>query len=476
MKISNIVYSLRVLALSSLAASMLLSCSKEDDDPWWDKPGEEKPDPKPNPDPDPNPTKSINAFMWIDAGGNFEQFANSEANIRTELKKLKDAGVTEIVVDVRPTTGDVLFNSSVCEGVKRMDVWRGSQYVWVERTASFDYLQTFITEGHALGLKVNASMNTFVGGYLCPYGLGSDGMLFRDSSKKAWATSISTSQGIVNTMDLLDSETDYGAKFLNPANDEVQKFVLQIIADLAKYDLDGIILDRCRYSDYNLMSDFSDDSRKKFEQFIGSTVSNYPGDILPAETDVTLPASQPRYCKQWLEFRAKTIHDFIVKAAEKVHSVNSKIRFGAYVGGWYSSYYASGVNWASPKYNTMSDFPTWANANYHNWGYADHCDFMFIGAYASASAIYGSGEWTVQGFCKNAKKYLAGDTKFYGGPDIGNSDGWTDGGQQSKIPQVIDVCCQETDGFFIFDLCHVRMFNYWSSLKSGITQYLQKTN
>ena len=131
MKISNIVYSLRVLALSSLAASMLLSCSKEDDDPWWDKPGEEKPDPKPNPDPDPNPTKSINAFMWIDAGGNFEQFANSEANIRTELKKLKDAGVTEIVVDVRPTTGDVLFNSSVCEGVKRMDVWRGSQYVWV---------------------------------------------------------------------------------------------------------------------------------------------------------------------------------------------------------------------------------------------------------------------------------------------------------------------------------------------------------
>ena len=86
-------------------------------------------------------------------------------------------------------------------------------------------------------------------------------------------------------MDLLDSETDYGAKFLNPANDEVQKFVLQIIADLAKYDLDGIILDRCRYSDYNLMSDFSDDSRKKFEQFIGSTI---PSNFISSGSPPTL--------------------------------------------------------------------------------------------------------------------------------------------------------------------------------------------
>ena len=135
MNIHRIIGALRLPLVATIAVASLVSCSKENDDPWWDKPGEEKPDPKPNPDPNPNPTKSINAFMWIDAGGNFEQFANSEENIRTELKKLKDAGVTEIVVDVRPTTGDVLFNCSVCDPVKRMDVWRGSQYVWVERSS-----------------------------------------------------------------------------------------------------------------------------------------------------------------------------------------------------------------------------------------------------------------------------------------------------------------------------------------------------
>jgi len=50
---------------------------------------------------------------------------------------------------------------------------------------------------------------------------------------------------------------------LNPANDDVQNFVLQLLGDLAKYDLDGIILDRCRYDDYGLESDFSAVSKQK---------------------------------------------------------------------------------------------------------------------------------------------------------------------------------------------------------------------
>ncbi|MCS2977906.1 hypothetical protein NXX48_24155 [Bacteroides faecis] len=38
---------------------------------------------------------------------------------------------------------------------------------------------------------------------------------------------------------------------------------LQLLGDLAKYDLDGIILDRCRYDDYGLESDFSTVSKTK---------------------------------------------------------------------------------------------------------------------------------------------------------------------------------------------------------------------
>ena len=39
------------------------------------------------------------------------------------MVKVKNAGFTDIIVDVRPTTGDVLFNTTAVDQVKRMDVW-----------------------------------------------------------------------------------------------------------------------------------------------------------------------------------------------------------------------------------------------------------------------------------------------------------------------------------------------------------------
>ena len=45
----------------------------------------------------------------------------------------------------------------------------------------------------------------------------------------------------------------------------------------------------------------------------------------------------------------------------------------------------------------------------------------------------------MEGFCKNGRELLQGDVPFAGGPDIGNSTGWTDGGQSAKIPDAIDA-------------------------------------
>lgn len=272
-------------------------------------------------------------------------------------------------------------------------------------------------------------------------------------------------------MDLTDSSTDWGTRFLNPASSEVQKFLLQMLADLAKYDLDGIVLDRCRYDDYGLMSDFSEESRTKFESFIGYSITNYPSDIFaPGTEDLGNPTTLQ---KQWLAFRAKTIHDFIEKASAKVHSVNPNIRFGAYVGGWYSTYYTSGVNWASPKYDPSAAGYAWASKDYKDYGYADHCDFMFIGAYASATSIWGTNEWSMQGFCSKAAGKFMGDVPFAGGPDVGNSPGFENGGQASIIPDIIDACINASDGFFVFDLCHIKMYDYWDAFKRGFDRYLR---
>lgn len=429
----------------------------EEGKPEEEKPGEEKPEVK----------EAKARLVWIDAAANFKDYANDKENISKDMARLKETGFTGVIVEVRPTTAGVLFKSDVEGPVTQVDAWVTGGYVWLQRTADFDYLQAFIDAGNDVGLDVYAAINTMVGGKQCPYGLGSNGPLFDGSAKKEWASVVNTADGLVSCMDMGD-----GTKFLNPANDEVVEYLLGILEDLAAYDVKGIILDRCRYDDNDLKSDFSDVSRKKFEEYIGEKVQNWPGDIFaPGKGELSSPVTKKQV--KWMEFRAKNIHDFMEKASARVHSVNPDIRFGAYVGAWYSSYYYSGVNWASPDYSAKNAY-SWATPEYTSYGYADHCDIMIIGAYASTKSIYGNGEWTMQGFCKRAQTIFAGDVPFIGGPDIGNSTGFTEGGQGALMPDIVDACINaSTEGMFFFDLCHIKMYDYWGDIKKAFDQYLE---
>ncbi len=474
------------LFVSLFLIAGLCACDKEKEYPWnpeWDKYQSEKPvepeepeqpeepeEPEEPEDPEqpvePEEPLGKARFVWIDAAANFKDYANDEAKIASDMAKIKETGFTAVIVDVRPTNSGVLFNSSTEGALKKVDAWVNGQYKWVNRTASFDYLQAFIDAGRKVGLDVYASINTMVGGYHCHYGLGTSGILFDDPSKKSWASVVNTEDGLVNVMDMAE-----GTKFLNPANDEVVAYLTDLLADLAAYDLDGIILDRCRYDDNELQSDFSEVSKAKFEAYIGREITDWPGEIFKPGQD-KLDGNGTEMQKKWMEFRAKNIHDFVEKASERVHSVNPDIRFGAYVGGWYSSYYYSGVNWASPKYETSSYYK-WATADYNEYGYADHCDIMIIGAYASTSNIYGSSEWTMQGFCKRAENLFQSDVPFVGGPDIGNSSGFENGGQGGLMPQIVDACINaSTEGMFFFDLCHIKMYDYWDDIKVAFDNYL----
>lgn len=404
-------------------------------------------------------------FLWIDAAANFHDYANNKEKIATDMAKVAETGFTDIIVDVRPTMGDVLFTTTHTEQVKRLASWNGGNYHWEERTATWDYLQAFIDAAHEVGLKVHAGFNTMACGNdgAPSYNLEAQGMVYRDASKRDWVTVLNLEGGLTNMMDA----SDYGTKFLNPANDDAMNFLCDLLKDLAAYeDLDGIILDRCRFD--NLKCDFSDISRQKFEAYIGQTVENWPADILDPTKEITYPTALQ---KQWLEFRAKTIHDFIAKAGEEVRKVNPDISFGAYVGGWYSTYYNEGVNWASPNYAVSSYYP-WASVDYKNYGYADHLDVLLIGAYASTTSIYGAGEWSVQGFCKLAHDKVMGDCLVAGGPDVGNPRGWTNGGKSKEVTETVDAAINACDGYFCFDIIHVKMYNYWAALKKGFDAYI----
>lgn len=423
------------------------------------------------PDP-PSSNKEKPRYIWIDAAANFKDFANNKANIARDLKLAKDAGFTDVVVDIRPTNGDILFKSTV-EGAQQVEwlaAWVDGVYGKVTRTATFDYLQEFIDKGHELGLKVHAGFNTMTGGQ--GNTLGSQGLLYRDASKKDWATSLSTLSGINNTM-----EQTSGTKFFNPSNENVQNYLIALLKDLAAYNLDGILLDRGRFE--GISSDFSESTRKNFEAYLGgTTIQNYPDDIMPPGItmieviDMVNKGNPPPYFKQWLEFRAKIIYDFMDKARTAVKSANPKIDFGVYVGGWYSSYYEVGVNWASKKYNTSTYYAKWASPKYKDYGYAALMDQILIGAYANPSNVYGSNEWTMQGFSRLAKDKIRNDCPMVAaGPDVGNWDAenrYTQAQENEAIVNSVKACMDECDGYFLFDMIHLKMANQWQYVKEGI--------
>ena len=449
-----------ILVCLPVALSVVSCKDKNSTTPEWkwdedkDKPAAEKP-----------------RFIWISANGNFPDFANNKDNILRDLTLAKNSGFTDIVVDVRPISGDVLFTTDNAEQVKWLGAWLPSGYTKIERTATWDYLQAFIDAGHALGLKVHASMDIMTGGNLTS--LGRSGMLFRDAAKRDWATQLLTESGIVNILDV-DANS---AKFFNPVNEDVQNYLCNLLEDLAAYkDLDGIILDRCRFDE--IYSDFSNYTRRKFEDYLGHTLQNFPGDVMRADIVTgSLPAQNalPPYFKQWLEFRVKVMHDFVAKARARVKAKNPDISFGAYVGGWYSTIYGVGINWASKKYNTSAYYSQWATTNYQQYGYAEMMDVILIGAYAPPTQVYGSTEWRIQGFCTLAKEKVKGDATVVGGPDVGNGEWATTNIDvvNQAITQSVDAAINACDGYFLFDMIHLKNKNQWQYVKNGIDQYLK---
>ena len=454
-----------------LGALLLLAvaCQPEETGYKWREEWEksETPDDPDGPEgPDLPEIKGKPRYVWVDAAANFPYYANDPGAIAEDCRRIADMGFTDLVVDVRPTSGDVLFASSVAPPCRKVAAWVNGRYRWVERTADFDYLATFIQEGHAAGLRVNAAINTMVGGYHSS--IGDAGMLYDKPDLKGWCAVDNLSGGLTNSMD--DSET--GPRFLDPANQEVQEFLLTLLGELAGYEgLDGIVLDRCRYDDYGLDAGYTEAAKEAFTTYLGDAPSVWP--VMPRGlTYVTSPSSLQR---NWLTFRCKVIHDFMAKAAGKVHEVNQDVRFGVYVGAWFSTYYTSGVNWTSSTYDLKANESSykWVSSNYQKTGFADLLDFIFLGAYAGTASVHGNGEWTMEGFAKLGAKRLCGVVPFAAGPDIGNATGFEGGHQEALIPDIVKTMLAASDGMFIFDLCHIRMFEYWDAFQKGIDEYLK---
>ena len=67
------------------------------------------------------------------------------------------------------------------------------------------------------------------------------------------------------------------------------------------------------------------------------------------------------------------------------------------------------------------------------------------------------------------------DAVVIGGPDIGNG-AWATSSESvinQAITQSVDAVMNSSDGYFLFDMIHLKQKNQWQYVKTGIDKYLE---
>lgn len=426
------------------------------DDPAPEDPAPEDPAPE-DPVPEPQPEKPI--AMWIDAEANFGRLSTT-TDIKIWLDKIQKAGFNAIIVDVKPVQGDVLYNSAFLPACTSL----GGKTV---ENRGFDYLQYFIDQARARGMRITVSTTIFTMGLpASKTGPGYKDYPDSDYDLSYWDDKFCKEYLPDGIVDIRQTK-DWGIfAFLNPVLPEVHDYVIRMVTEICeKYDFDGYALDYCRYQ--NMNSDFSDASKEAFEKYIGETLNDFPNDIYYYKPGVVGKDSYTPgpYYNKWVEWRSSVIQGYIkdIRAAVKAVKPNVDIEY------WAASWWplpATGQNWASPNLNSTSSY-WWASPQYYKTGFADQLDIFQLGAYLNR--VYGPADAeSVEYAINRAKRIINGDCRLYGTFQCSNKN--------FDIEEAVYLCLKETDGVMVFELSHAHNTNAWNKIKSGIDRAEKELN
>lgn len=404
-------------------------------------------------------------YMWFDCQANYKRLSNSDS-IVFYLKKVKDIGFTDVVVDIKSIMGEVLYKSAYAP---YMNEWQG-----VKRSEDYDMLGIFIKEGRKVGLKVHASMNVFCGGH----NFHKRGIIYGEHPE--WQSQV---YWIDRIMPISEMTWNYNG-MLNPADPEVRKYELDIIKEVVKKykDLDGIVLDRVRYD--GITSDFSELSKKQFEEYAGLKVEKFPEDLIYWTKENGKDVWKPgKHFKKWIEWRSGIITSFMEDVRKEVKKINSRLSLGDYTGAWYPVYYELGVNWASRKYDPSKHYD-WAAPSYRNTGYAHLLDVYMTGLYYNevtieevkqlnaanmknrTEAAMGEGRdywYSVEGGSQLAREIVCGDVPVTGSIYVDQY-----AGNREQFRRAVEMALQESDGLMLFDIVHIINRGWWDTLEKAL--------
>jgi hypothetical protein len=240
---------------------------------------------------------------------------------------------------------------------------------------------------------------------------------------------------------------------MNPNHPEARKYALDVMAELVgNYAVDGVIYDdRLRYGGLN--ADFSEITRRKFEQAIGRPIQ-WPDDVFKwTYTQGLAKGIRPgRYYDQWMAWRAQVMRDYVADVRKTVKGIRPQTQLGAYVGSWYGEYPRIGHNYAAPDAQAGFWFAT---PNYMKTGTAPLMDFLITGAYYPTATIFEAmGKdsnigATVESAGTLTNRLVRDQTWTYAGIMLSDFKDDPDG-----LTNAMQAACASTQGVMVFDLSH----------------------
>ena len=387
-------------------------------------------------------------YLWMCGEANFDRFSDRDT-ITYYLEKAKETGFNNIVVDVKPIEGKVLYKSKIVPELTCIDT------LVVER--DWDYLQYVIDEAHRLGMKVTASACVF------PIGSASwqKGLCYEDSTFDGMTCLEFRPDSTFG--DIRDNRTKVAA-FLNPIRQESRDYAMSVLTEIVNnYDVDGLALDYCRFPD--MESDFSAESRQAFQQHIGEQVENWPADVFTYNAQGELIPG--KYYKEWLAFRAGVITDFIHQVSDTIKTINPDIELNYWAASWLHAIEKSGQNWASPRSEWCKKYP-YGSDEYQAAGFAPALDNFIVGAYLER--VYGPDDnESVEYALNRADSVIMGDCHVIG--SIQSINHSADAADPHNLANAVKCCLEKSEGLMVFDVFHVINHNQWDQIKQAIDEY-----
>lgn len=354
--------------------------------------------------------KSIKPVNNLEHGVWVRPIEKNDDEIKQKIQIIKEAGLNNVYLETF-YHGKTIYPSEVL-----------SDYGFANKDSiKFDLLNSWVKIAHENNIKVHVWIETFYVGPKMPAIL---------EKHPEWAN---VQRSSAKSKTPVPSTVEPGAYFLDPANPDVRKFIVELITEITMtYDIDGVNLDYIRYPnslpehfpDYlNTTWGYSNFASASFENTYGKN----PLDLQPSDT----------LWNDWISFRQSQVNKTVESVYNALQKNKPEVELSAVVF----------PDIEKARIQKLQNWQEWVNGSYIN---------------TVTPIILGSSPELVSEYTLNLMQICGQTTNVY----IGVFGAFNNDLPVTFVKQIVAASKAGSKGVNIFDLTHLNS-DYLKAIKEG---------